>query len=76
VKTRYASKYAKDNGYDGVIVTNVMDHGPYEGEDTLYAKEFGIDLDQEYDDEYAMWDAYYNRSSDFATDVFIAFESN
>lgn len=32
VKTRYAAKYAQDNGYDGVIITNIYDHGPHRGE--------------------------------------------
>jgi hypothetical protein len=34
-KTRDISKYAKDHGYDGVIFSDIVDHGGYLGDPKL-----------------------------------------
>lgn len=72
LKTRNIAKYAKDNGYDGVIFKNIIDHGKYFGDNTLnpWTAE---------DEVYA----YFNEGTDsytgdnvFASNVYIAFNSN
>ena len=77
VKTRYAAKYAQDNGYDGVIITNIYDHGPYSGDPRFdpispairEQQELAIEHD---DDSHPGVDTRWLETSD----IFIAFESN
>lgn len=80
VKTRYAAKYAQDNGYDGVIITNIYDHGPHRGEAkydpvSQYIREeqeSTLEHNFEHDDVLDVQ----NREWLEVSDIFIAFESN
>lgn len=77
VKTRFAAEYAKNEGYDGVIITNIYDHGKYSGDPRFdpispairEQQELAIEHD---DDSYPMIDTRWLETSD----IFIAFESN
>lgn len=77
VKTRFAAEYAKNEGYDGVIITNIYDHGRYSGDPRFdpispairEQQELAIEHD---DDSHPMIDTRWLETSD----IFIAFESN
>lgn len=77
VKTRFAAEYAKNEGYDGVIITNIYDHGRYNGDPRFdpispairEQQELAIEHD---DDSHPMIDTRWLETSD----IFIAFESN
>lgn len=67
VKTRDVAEYAKDHGYDGVIITNIADIGPGGGDELLLDDE--IEQGAVFIDEGA-------HEGELASDVFVAFESN
>lgn len=74
VTTRHAAEYAKNNGYDGVILNDIIDQGgASEGDLSL----LGINYTEgELDDEAREWYSYMMRTEPNAADIFIAFESN
>lgn len=77
VKTRFAAEYAKNEGYDGVIITNIYDHGRYSGDPRFDPISPAIreqqELAIEHDDySHPMIDTRWLETSD----IFIAFESN
>lgn len=77
VKTRFAAEYAKNEGYDGVIITNIYDHGRYSGDPRFDPISPAIREQQELaieynDDSHPMIDTRWLETSD----IFIAFESN
>lgn len=74
VTTRHAAAYAKNNGYDGVILNDIIDQGgASEGDLSL----LGINYTEgELDDEAREWYSYMMRTEPNASDIFIAFESN
>lgn len=74
VTTRHAATYAKNNGYDGVILNDIIDQGgASEGDLSL----LGINYAEgELDDEAREWYSYMMRTEPNASDIFIAFESN
>lgn len=80
VKTRYAAKYAQDNGYDGVIITNIYDHGPHRGESKYDPVSQYIREKQEstlkHNFEHNDVLNVKNRQWLEVSDIFIAFESN
>lgn len=80
VKTRYAAKYAQDNGYDGVIITNIYDYGPHRGEVKYDPVSQYIREKQEstLKHNFEHNDVLYvqNRQLLEVSDIFIAFESN
>lgn len=74
VTTRHAAAYAKNNGYDGVILNDIIDQGgASEGDLSL----LGINYTEgELDDEAREWYSYMMRTEPNESDIFIAFESN
>lgn len=80
VKTRYAAKYAQDNGYDGVIITNIYDHGPHRGEAKYDPVSQYIREKQEstLKHNFEHNDVLYVQNREWleVSDIFIAFESN
>lgn len=74
VTTRHAAAYAKNNGYDGVILNDIIDQGgASEGDLSL----LGINYTEgELDDEAREWYSYMMRTEPNAFDIFIAFNSN
>lgn len=74
VTTRHAAAYAKNNGYDGVILNDIIDQGgTSEGDLSL----LGINYTEgELDDEAREWYSYMMRTEPNASDIFIAFNSN
>lgn len=80
VKTRYAAKYAQDNGYDGVIITNIYNHGPHRGEAkydpvSQYIREKQESTLKHNFEHNDVLDVQ-NRQWLEVSDIFIAFESN
>lgn len=80
VKTRYAAKYAQDNGYDGVIITNIYDHGSHRGEAkydpvSQYIREKQESTLKHNFEHNDVLDVQ-NREWLEVSDIFIAFESN
>lgn len=74
VTTRHAAAYAKNNGYDGVILNDIIDQGgASEGDLSL----LGINYTEgELDDEAREWYSYMMRTEPNVSDIFIAFNSN
>lgn len=74
VTTRHVAAYAKNNGYDGVILNDIIDQGgASEGDLSL----LGINYAEgELDDEAREWYSYMMRTEPNASDIFIAFNSN
>lgn len=68
--TRSVSRYAKENGYDGVIFKSISDYGPYPNK---YSKLTDYDIIQMtlHEDEDSFDKAGYTKS-----DIFISFNSN
>lgn len=74
VTTRHAAAYAKNNGYDGVILNDIIDQGgASEGDLSLLGMNYA---EGELDDEAREWYSYMMRTEPNASDIFIAFESN
>ena len=74
VTTRHAAAYAKNNGYDGVILNDIIDQGgASEGDLSLLDMNY---TEGELDDEAREWYSYMMRTEPNASDIFIAFESN